>query len=429
MDGAVDSLAQRARAGTLARLGIMGGTFDPPHLGHLACAEEALEAANLDAVLFVPTGRPAFKQDRLVTAGEVRLAMVAAAVAGNPAFAVSALEVERPGITYAVDTLRELREELPGVELVFIVGADAALTLPRWRRERRTGPPRDVRGRHAPRLRAGGGGSARLRERRFDVRPFVVPGIDISSSELRQRVAEGRTIRYLVPEAVREIIEEERCTERKPTMADWRSEEFYKERRDELEKRVGPRRFKHSLGVSETAETLACVYGADKTAARVAGLLHDWDKGYDDPGILARADELGMELDAELSAMPRVLHGLTAAVALGRAFPELPPEVLAAVERHTLGAVDMSDLDMIVYIADALEPGRKGKMVQKLREKVGELELRDLFLEVYAYWVQLIMERRHPMYSKTTEIWNSYMPEQEVYRAEANPDPVPYGRP
>ena len=111
------------------------------------------------------------------------------------------------------------------------------------------------------------------------------------------------------------------------------------------------------------------------------------DKGYDDPGILARADELGMELDAELSAMPRVLHGLTAAVALGRAFPELPPEVLAAVERHTLGAVDMSDLDMIVYIADALEPGRKGKMVQKLREKVGELELRDLFLEVYAYSV------------------------------------------
>ena len=89
-----------------------------------------------------------------------------------------------------------------------------------------------------------------------------------------------------------------------------------------------------------SAEALARVYGADKTAARMAGLLHDWDKGYDDPGILARADELGMELDAELSAMPRVLHGLTAAVALGRAFPELPPKVLAAVERHTLGAVD-----------------------------------------------------------------------------------------
>ena len=174
----------------------------------------------------------------------------------------------------------------------------------------------------------------------------------------------------------------------------WRSDAFYEARRDELEKRVGPRRFKHSLGVSETAEELARIYGADETAARVAGLLHDWDKGYDDPGILARADELGMELDAELVAMPRVLHGLTAAVALGRAFPELPPEVLTAVERHTLGDAGMSDLDMIVYIADALEPGRKGKVVEKLREKVGELELTGLFLEVYAYWVQLIRPPR-----------------------------------
>lgn len=212
-------------------------------------------------------------------------------------------------------------------------------------------------------------------------------------------------------------------------MADWRSDAFCEERREELAGRVGPRRFAHSLGVAETAGGLARVYGADETAARVAGLLHDWDKGYDDPGILARADELGMELDAELRAMPRVLHGLTAAQALGREFPELPSEVLTAIERHTLGAPNMSDLDMILYIADALEPGRKGKVVQKLREKISELELRELFLDVYAYWVQLIMERRHPIYSQTTEIWNSYMPEQEVYRTEANPDPVPYGRP
>ena len=204
MDGAVDSLAQRARAGTLARLGIMGGTFDPPHLGHLACAEEALEAANLDAVLFVPTGRPAFKQDRLVTAGEVRLAMVAAAVAGNPAFAVSALEVERPGVTYAVDTLRELREELPGVELVFIVGADAALTLPRWRKSAELAHLAAFAAATRPGFELGEQALRDLREHGFDVRPFAVPGLDISSSALRRRVYSGRTIRYLVPEAVRE---------------------------------------------------------------------------------------------------------------------------------------------------------------------------------------------------------------------------------
>ena len=209
MDGAVDSLAQRARAGALARLGIMGGTFDPPHLGHLVCAEEALEAANLDAVLFVPTGRPAFKQDRLVTAGEVRLAMVAAAVAGNPAFAVSALEVERPGVTYAVDTLRELREELSGVELVFIVGADAALTLPRWRKSVELAHLAAFAVATRPGFELGEQALRDLREHGFDVRSFAVPGLDISSSGLRRRVYAGRTIRYLVPEAVRKIIEEE----------------------------------------------------------------------------------------------------------------------------------------------------------------------------------------------------------------------------
>lgn len=212
-------------------------------------------------------------------------------------------------------------------------------------------------------------------------------------------------------------------------MTDVFSDEFYEARRAELRDRVGPRRFAHSLGVADTAAELARVYGADVRAGRLAGLLHDWDKGYDDPGILARADELGMELDDELRGMPRVLHGMTAAVALGHEFPAIPPEVLQAIERHTVGDVDMTDLDMIVYIADALEPGRDGKTVARLRRRVGEATLRELFLDVYAYWVRLIMERRHPMYSKTTEIWNSYMPEQEVYRAEANPDPIPYGRP
>ncbi len=206
------------------------------------------------------------------------------------------------------------------------------------------------------------------------------------------------------------------------------SEEFYEARRAELETRVGPRRYKHSLGVADTAARLASLYGEDVRAARLAGVLHDWDKGYDDPGILARVDELGMEVSDELRSMPRVLHGMTAARALARDFPCIPPEVLQAIDRHTVGEVGMTELDMVVYIADALEPGRTGKTVEKLRKQMGKVPLRELFLEVYAYWVQLIMERHHPMYSRTTEIWNSYMPEQEVFRASANADPMPWGR-
>lgn len=206
------------------------------------------------------------------------------------------------------------------------------------------------------------------------------------------------------------------------------SDEFYEARCDELEGRVGLRRFAHSLGVADTAAELARAYGADERAARLAGLLHDWDKGYDDPGILGRADDLGMALTDELRGMPRVLHGMTAALALGREFPAIPSEVLQAIERHTVGDTAMTDLDMIVYIADALEPGRDGKTVARLRRRVGEATLRELFLDVYAYWVQLIMERRHPMYSRTVEIWNAHMPARETYRAALGADPMPYGR-
>lgn len=207
------------------------------------------------------------------------------------------------------------------------------------------------------------------------------------------------------------------------------SEAFFDARRNELEQRVGPRRFAHSLGVAKTAEELARTYGVDEDEARIAGLLHDWDKGYDDPGILARAAELDMAVDPELQAMPRVLHGMTAAVALGRAFPCLSPAVLQAIDRHTLGAADMTDLDMVIYIADALEPGRKGKRAAKLREAIGTVTLQELFIEVYAYWVELIMERRHPMYSKTVAIWNAYMPAQEPFTAAQGADYMPYGRP
>lgn len=214
-----------------------------------------------------------------------------------------------------------------------------------------------------------------------------------------------------------------------PVTNESHSEAFFDARRNELEQRVGPRRFAHSLGVAKTAEELARTYGVDENEARIAGLLHDWDKGYDDPGILARAAELDMAIDPELQAMPRVLHGMTAAVALGRAFPCLSPAVLQAIDRHTLGAADMTDLDMVIYIADALEPGRKGKRAAKLREAIGTATLQELFVEVYAYWVELIMERRHPMYSKTVAIWNAYMPAQEPFTASQGADYMPYGRP
>ena len=132
------------------------------------------------------------------------------------------------------------------------------------------------------------------------------------------------------------------------TVTDPADPAFVEARRAELAERVGPRRYQHSLGVADTARELARTYGVDGEAAYLAGLLHDWDKGYDDPGILARADELGLDLPEELRAMPRVLHGMTAAVALAREFPAHDPAVLQALARHTLGEKSMTPLDKVV---------------------------------------------------------------------------------
>lgn len=188
------------------------------------------------------------------------------------------------------------------------------------------------------------------------------------------------------------------------------SDEFFEARKRELETRVRRRRFEHSLGVSDTAGELARTYGADERLARLAGLLHDWDKGYDDAGIRARAREVGYDTQAWIyENMPNLLHGPTAARALARTWPELPRELLHAIEVHTTGALDMSDLDMIVYVADAIEPSRVYPGIEHVRSLVAHVPLEELFLTTFQDVLVNLVSRRKRVYPKTLEIWNHYI--------------------
>ncbi len=190
----------------------MGGTFDPVHLAHLITAEAALEQYRLDKVVFIPAGLPPHKQDHLITAAEHRYNLVTLAIASNPRFEASRVEIDREGPSYTVDTVEEMRRRLPrGAEIFFITGADAVLQVETWRSPGRLfelcqfiAAPRP--GYPRPGVR---NGLNRL-ERIFghDILEVDIPALDISSSDLRQRVAEGRSIRYLVPEAVRAYIQE-----------------------------------------------------------------------------------------------------------------------------------------------------------------------------------------------------------------------------
>lgn len=192
-----------------ARIGIMGGTFDPVHMGHLACAEMAMDACALDAVIFMVAANPSLKQRQTTATPEERLEMVRLAVAGNDRFDVSDLELRRDGITYTSDTLKVLRAHYPQqVELAFIIGADSLTTLPHWHEA-------DVVRKLAMIIcvsRPGHFDEDELLQsccaEGFDIEHVSAPLLDISSSELRQRVGRGQSIRYLAPDAVCEFVRE-----------------------------------------------------------------------------------------------------------------------------------------------------------------------------------------------------------------------------
>jgi nicotinate-nucleotide adenylyltransferase len=182
------------------RIGILGGTFDPPHVGHLVMASEACEALGLERLLWIPSAEHPFKRGRVRTPAETRLALVRAAIQGDPRFEACDLELRREGPSYTVDTLRELTSLHPGAELVLLVGADVVREMPDWRE------PHEVArlARVAAITREGEG----LPEgHSLPALPVPVTRVDVSASEIRRRVAAGQTIRYLVPEPVRALIE------------------------------------------------------------------------------------------------------------------------------------------------------------------------------------------------------------------------------
>ena len=463
--------AELGADGRPARLGLMGGTFDPLHNGHIACAEAACRACGLDRVLFIPAGSPNFKQGRRLADGVKRIAWCDAALAEHPRFGVCDIEVRRRGVTYTVDTLRQLRAALPGnVELCFIMGADSAATLQRWQ-DAEALPGLAT---YVVVSRPGQALDAALRDElhRAGFRVEYVEDVrcDVSSSDVRVRVASGESVAGLVPEVIRaqveaeltyraaaEAAELERGTKARSGLAkfaeakaageergipspfseelheeesegvhmacgggekaadavggtlDPLSDEFFEARAAELATRVSEKRLAHIKGVANAAAMLAQRYGEDVRKARLAGLLHDWDKGYDNPGIWARVEELACadELDPwVIRNMPQVLHAHTAARALRRDFPQIPADIIQAIDRHTTAALDMTRLDMIVYVADAIEESRQFGRIDELRAAVGNVDLEELFFLTYEYWTFLLFERRKQLHPDTIKVWN-----------------------
>ena len=168
------------------------------------------------------------------------------------------------------------------------------------------------------------------------------------------------------------------------------------------------KRLAHTLSVAECAASLARVYDVDESLARVAGLLHDWDKADSAEKVVSRSRALGIDLGVDLDLVQPLLHGILAARELPARYPELPEEVFRAIAVHTTASEQMSPLDMVVFVADGIEPLRPGTPgIEAVRALVGEASLEDLFWKSFTGGIEYVIEGGRYLYPGTIDVYNS----------------------
>ena len=322
----------------MEKIGILGGTFNPIHHGHLTVAEEVRCRLGLDYILLIPTGQPPHKTGAAFS--EHRYLMTLLAAEGNPNLRVTRMEIDREGMSYTADTLRILKEQTDA-ELYFIVGADEMNQISSWR-------DADV----LPSLCKW---VAVTRPGHNIENALEIPAVDISSTELRRRISEGQTIKYWLPEAVERYITEVGF-----------DEEFEKIHKP-VKAKLSKKRYMHTLGVIETSLILAARHGINMKKAYLAALLHDYAKELSDKEKRDACKKFGIKTDAVQEENISLMHGQLSAEFAQIDFGITDADVLKAVSYHSTGCVGMDSLGQLIKIADNIEPNRKHPDVEKIK--------------------------------------------------------------
>lgn len=350
----------------MERIGIYGGTFNPPHVGHIQAAKQAVSALGLTKLLMIPAYAPPHKAVLPSNSPRARqrLEMLRIAAADCPQIEVSDLELKREGISYTWETLETVKKLYPGAELVLLMGTDMFLTFDTWKNpEKILGEAtlgvfyRGDKGEKAAALKQ----KEALEAQGAKVILVHNDVIVISSTQMRRLLA-FRCAGEFLPAGVLDYIREYNLYD---TRTNWKNLPM-----DKLEQVVvsllNPNRVRHVLGCRDTAVALAKRWGADVTDAARAGILHDITKAIDGPLQLTLCDAYGKLLDDFSKRYPRTLHALTGSMVAQRIFGE-NPAVVSAIESHTTGKANMTLLETIIYVADYMEPNRDFPGVEKLR--------------------------------------------------------------
>ena len=349
----------------MRRIGIYGGAFNPPHLGHVRAAQYALKALELDELLVIPTCVSPHKQlPEGSPDGQQRLEMLEICFR-DPRIQVSDLEMRRGGTSYTYETVTTLKEQYPDCELFLLMGTDMFLSFLNWKN------PEIILEKVSLGVFYRGGRDelsdvirqkSTMEERGAKVFLIENPVTEISSTDLRRMLVFGCAQSHL-PEGVLQYIE---------THGLYGTGRSY---RDLTEKQLEtvvtgllkPNRVAHVLGCRDTAVELAKLWGADPVDAARAALLHDVTKALDGPLQLTLCQAYQIELNTFSTQNPKTLHALTGSLVAHRIFGE-NPRVVSAIASHTTGKANMTTLEKIIYVADYMEPNRNFPGVETLRE-------------------------------------------------------------
>ena len=348
----------------MERIGIFGGSFDPPHIGHMQAAKQAAEALGLDRLLMIPAGAPPHKSGCFVS-GEHRLAMLRIACGDDPVLQPSDLEIRRQGISYTYETVAEVARLYPNTEIVLFMGTDMFLCFDKWKYPDLILQNASL----AVFYRGDPKEEQQVQEKKayFEAQGAKIylvenPITQISSSDLRRMLVFGCASPFL-DAGVAEYIQRGGLYGATKCYRDLSLEEL----EQVVVSLLKPNRVAHVLGCRQTAAEMANIHGADPVDAQRAALLHDITKAIDGPLQLTLCREYGINLDDFSASNPKTLHALTGSLVAQRIFGE-NPAVVAAIASHTTGKADMNMLEKIIYVADYMEPNRDFPGVEQLRQ-------------------------------------------------------------
>ena len=350
----------------MERIGIYGGTFNPPHIGHIQAAKQAVKTLQLDKLLLIPDRVAPHKElpDNSPSPWQ-RLDMLRIAAGQDPALEVSDIELNREGPSYTCETVAQLKECYPQAELVVLMGTDMFLSFPSWR------CPQKILAGAALAVAYRGDRQERQEVARMQrqlesqgAKVYLLENqvTEISSTQLRRMLAFGCADSFLSP-GVGDYIRQNGLYD---TGADWHR--LPMEQLGQVVRRLlKPNRVAHVLGCRDTAVELAQRWGADPVDAARAGLLHDITKALDGPLQLTLCQAYGKMLDDFSRKYPKTLHAFTGSLVARRIFGE-NDAVVEAIACHTTGKADMNLLETILYVADYMEPNRDFPGVERLRQ-------------------------------------------------------------